>query len=161
RDGEDPDAARLAALKEFGNVTLTRERTRHAWAGGWRVWLLDLGHDVRYSVRLLRRTPGYTFVVLTVLALGIGANISVFRLFRPLALAPIPGVENSGRLGVLVAQTTAGRVIPLSHPDFRDLVKTQDTFSEIAGTSMEPLSLGVGTGGERIWTEVVTGNYFH
>jgi len=161
RDGEDPKAARLAALKDFGNVTLTRERTRQAWSGAWRLWLVDFGHDVRYSIRLLRRAPGYTFVVLTVLALGIGANISIFRLFRPLALAPIPGVENSGRLGVLVAETTAGRITPLSHPDFRDLVRTQDSFSEIAGTSMEPFSLGLGAGGERIWGEVVTGNYFH
>jgi len=160
RDGEDPEAARLAALKEFGNVTLTRERTRHAWAGGWRLWVLDVGHDVRYSFRLLRRSPGYTLVVLTVLALGIGANISVFRMFRPLALAPIPGVENSGRLGVIVAETPAGRILPLSHLDFRDLVREQDSFSEIAGTSMEPFSLGLGTSGERIWAEVVTGNYF-
>jgi predicted permease len=160
RDGEDPATARLAALKEFGNVTQARERTRHTWAGAWRLWLLDFGQDVRYSIRLLRRSPGYTLVVLTVLALGIGANISIFRLFRPLALAPIPGVENSGRLGVLVAETTAGRITPLSHPDFRDLVRTQDSFSEIAGTSMESYSLGLWSGGERIWAEVVTGNYF-
>jgi predicted permease len=160
RDGEDPDTARLAALKEFGNVTRTRERTRQAWAGGWRVWVLDLAHDVRYSLRLLRRSPGYTLVVLVVLALGIGANISVFRLFRPLALAPVPGVADSARLGVLVAETTAGRVLPLSHLDFRDLVSTQQSFVDVAGTSMESLSMGLGAGGERIWAEEVTGNYF-
>lgn len=161
RDGEDPHTARLAAIKDFGNVTLTREATRRIWAGTWRIWLFDLAHDVRYSIRLLRRTPGYTLVVLMVLALGIGANISVFRLFRPLALAPIPGVENSARLAVLVTQTTGGRILPLSHPDFRDFARTQNTFSEIAGTSMEPFSLGSGTSGERIFAEVVTGNYFH
>ena len=142
RDGEDADTARLAALKEFGNVTRTRERTRQSWAGGWRVWVLDLAYDVRYSLRLLRRSPGYTLVVLIVLALGIGANISVFRLFRPLALAPVPGVADSARLGVLVAQTTAGRVSPLSHLDFRDIVTSQASFTDIAGTSMESLSIG-------------------
>ena len=160
RDGEDPDTARLAALKEFGNVTRTRERTRQSWAGAWRVWVLDLAHDVRYSLRLLRRSPGYTLVVLIVLALGIGANISVFRLFRPLALAPVPGVADSGRLGVLVAETTAGRVLPLSHLDFRDLVTAQTSFTDIAGTSMESLSMGFGANGERIWAEEVTGSYF-
>ena len=160
RDGEDPEAARLAALREFGNVTRTRERTRQSWAGGWRVWMLDLAYDVRYSLRLLRRSPGYTVIVLLVLALGIGANISVFRLFRPLALAPVPGVADSARLGVLVAQTTAGRVSPLSHLDFRDLVTTQTSFTDIAGTSMEPLSIGLGASGERIWAEEVTGSYF-
>jgi predicted permease len=160
RDGEDPEAARLAALREFGNVTRIRERTRRAWAGGWRSWLLDLGQDVRYSVRLLRRSPAYTLVILIVLALGIGANISVFRILRPLALEPVAGVAGSARLGVLVAQTSSGNVVPLSHPDFRDLVAAQDSFAAIAGTSMEALSLGRGPTAERIWAEEVTGNYF-
>jgi len=159
RDGEHPEAARLAALKEFGNVTGTRERTRQAWAGGWRVWVLDLAYDVRYSLQLLRRSPGYTLVVLVVLALGIGANISVFRLFKPLALAPVPGVPDSARLAVLVVETTAGRVVPLSHLDFRDLVRAHDSFSEVTGTSLEAFSLGGGAGGERVWAEQVTGNY--
>jgi putative ABC transport system permease protein len=160
RDGEDPHAARLAAFKEFGNVTRTRERTREAWAGAWRAWLLDLGHDVRYSLRLLRKSPGYTLVVLLVLALGTGANISVFRIFKPLALTPVPGVTNSASLGVLVTQSPAGEVVPLSHPDFRDLAATQDVFSALTGTSMDAYSLGLGADGQRIWAEVVTGNYF-
>ena len=116
RDGEDPHTARLAAIKDFGNVTLTREATRRIWAGTWRIWLFDLAHDVRYSIRLLRRTPGYTLVVLMVLALGIGANISVFRLFRPLALAPIAGVENSARLAVLVPKQGATNPTMLPPP---------------------------------------------
>lgn len=160
RDGEDPREARLAALKEFGNITLTRDATRRAWAGGWRLWLLDLGQEVRYSIRLLRRSPGHTLAVLTVLALGIGANISVFRVFKPLALTPIAGVAQSSELGVLAAQTTAGQMMPLSHLDFRDLVAAQDTFSGIAGTSLSGYGLGLGAGSERIWTEMVTGNYF-
>jgi predicted permease len=159
RDGEDPEAARLAALKEFGNVTLTRERTRLTWAGAWRLWLFDLVQDVRYSLRLLSRTPGYALVVLIVLALGIGANILVFRLFRPLALEPIPGVRDSARLGVLATRTT-GNILPLSHPDFRDLVSTQNAFEGITGTSLESFTLALGTKGERIWAEEVTGNYF-
>ena len=160
RDGEDPKSARLAALKEFGNVTLTREHTRGTWAGPWRLWLLDLGQDIRYSLRLLSRSPGYSLIVLIVLALGIGANISVFRMFRPLALEPIPGVKDSARLGVLAVRTTAGNIIPLSHPDFRDLVSVQNAFDAIAGTSLETFSLGIGTTGERIWAEEVTGDYF-
>jgi predicted permease len=160
RDGEEPDAARLAALKEFGNVTLTRERTRRVWDGAWRFWLSDIGHDARYAVRLLARSPGYTFIVIMVLALGIGAEVSVFRLFRPLALAPVPGVEGSGTLGVIVARTPGGSIEPLSHPDYRDLVGEQDSFTAIAGTSMYGLSIRVGAGAERIWAEEVTGNYF-
>src|SRR6185436_12151176 len=116
--GEDPDRARQAALKEFGNVTLTREATRRSWGGAWRDGLAEFAQDVRFSVRVLLRSPAYALVVIAVLALGIGANVSVFSLFKGLSLKPIPGVEGSARLGVLVARTAAGRILPLSHPDF-------------------------------------------
>ena len=158
--GEDARSARLGALKEFGNVTLTREATRHSWGGGWRERLLDLGQDVRYSVRVLLRSPSYAAVVIGVLALGIGANLTVFGLFNAMALKPLPGVADAASLGVVVARTTAGRVLPLSHPDFRDLSRTQQTLTSVAGTSMEAFSLGLGTHSERVFGETVTGNYF-
>ncbi len=158
--GEDAHTARLASLKEFGNVTLTREATRLSWGGAWRERLANVLQDVRYSLRVLSRSPGYSLVVVAVLALGIGANVSLFSLFNALALKPIPGVERSASLGVFVARTDAGRILPLSHPDFRDLVNEQRAFAGIAGTSMEAYSLGLGTHGERVFGEMVTGNYF-
>ena len=158
--GEDATRARYAALKEFGNVTLTREATRRSWGGTWRERVLDLAHDVRYSVRVLLRSPGYTVVVIAVLALGIGANVSVFSLFNGLALKPLPAVDASGSLNVLVARTSGGRILPLSHPDFRDLTREQRTFESIAGAAMDAYGLGLGTHSERVFGEMVTGNYF-
>ena len=159
--GEDPRHARLRALKEFGNVTLTREATRQSWGGGaWRERLSDLAQDVRYSIRVLRRSPGYALVVVAVLALGIAANLTVFSLFNAMALKPLPAVDGSASLGVLVARTSAGRILPLSHPDFRDLSRAQQTLTGVAGTTMEPFSLGLGTHSERVFGEMVTGNYF-
>jgi predicted permease len=159
-EGEDARAARLASLKEFGNVTLTREATRLSWGETWRELVSDLIQDVRYAFRMLRRSPGYSLVVVAVLTLGIGANISLFSLFNVLALRPLPGVERSASLGVLVARTDAGRLLPLSHPDFRDLLQQQRAFATLAGTSMDSYSLGLGTRGERVFGEMVTGNYF-
>jgi predicted permease len=158
--GDDPHRARLAALKEFGNVTLTREATRRSWGGAWRERLIDLAQDIRYSVRVLGRSPGYAIVVIAVLALGIGANVSVFSIFNALALNPFPAVDRSGSLSVLVARTPAGRILPLSHSDFRDLSRAQQTFTSVAGTQMEAYSLGLGTHSERVFAEAVTGNYF-
>jgi len=159
-DGEDPQTARLAALKEFGNVTLTREATRLSWGGVWRSRVADITQDFRYAIRTLRRSPSYSFVVIAVLALGIGANIAVFSLFNALALKPIPHVDGSASLGVLVARTDSGRILPLSYPDFRDLRDQGHAFSGLAGTSMDAYSLGLGTRGERVFGEMVTGNYF-
>jgi len=125
-----------------------------------RVWLYDLGQDVRYSIRLLGRSPGFSLVVLLVLALGIGANVAVFRWFRPLALEPVAGVADSANLSVLTARTSGGAIVPLSYLDFKDLVAAQDSFTDVAGTSFESFSLGFGTRAERLWAEQVTGNYF-
>jgi hypothetical protein len=120
----------------------------------------DLAQDIRYSVRVLRRSPGYAIVVIAVLALGIGANVSVFSFFKALALKPIPRVEGAASLGVLVARTDAGRILPLSHPDFRDMQEQSRAFADLAGTSMDPYSIGLGMHGERVFGEMVTGNYF-
>ncbi len=158
--GEDPRHAHLEALKEFGNVTLTREATRQSWGGAWRERLSDLAQDVRYSIRVLRRSPGYALVVVTVLALGIGANVSVFSLFNSIALKPLPAVDGSGSLSVLIARTSSGRILPLSHPDLRDLTRDQQTFTSIAGAAMDSYSVGLGTQSELVFGEMVTGNYF-
>jgi hypothetical protein len=94
-DGLDPDAARLAAIKEFGNVTLTREATRRAWGEAWRELVSDLIQDVRYALRVLRRSPGYSLIVIAVLTLGIGANITIFSVVKGVFLKPLRGVEGS------------------------------------------------------------------
>lgn len=158
--GEDARSARLAALKEFGNVTLTREATKRSWGGAWRERVIDLAQDVRYAVRVLLRSPSYAIVVIGVLALGIAANLAVFGLFNAMALKPLPAVNDAANLGVVVARTSAGRVLPLSHPDYRDLSRAQQTLESVAGTTMEPFSLGLGTHSERVFGELVTGNYF-
>jgi hypothetical protein len=92
--GASPEEARLAATRAFGSAAAHREAARDAT--GSRV-LEHLDQDVRYALRTLRRTPGFTAVVLVSLALGIGANVAIFSaadamLFRSLA------VREPGRL---------------------------------------------------------------
>ena len=159
-DGADPETARLAALKEFGHVTLTHEAARLSWGGAWRERLIDIAQDVRYALRVLRRSPAYAAIVIAVLALGLGANVAVFSLFKSLALKPLPGVGGSGSLGVLVGRTGAGRIVPLSHPDFRDLQNAQQAFAGLAGTTSSSFTLGLGVNSRRVQGELVTGNYF-
>jgi predicted permease len=159
-DGEDRELARRAALKEFGNVTLTTEAARRVWSGRLAEYVSDFVQDLRYGLRLLARSPGYALVVVAVLGVGIGANAAVFTLFKGLALKPLSGVSGSARLGVVVSRTTAGRTTGLTYPEFRYLREHDRAFSGLAAASMEPFNLGLGSRGERVWGELVTGNYF-
>src|SRR5687767_2811437 len=73
--GESAEQARASVRREFGNVGLVKEVTRELW--GWAM-LERLGQDLRFGLRMLRRQPGFSAVVLLTLALGIGVNTSMF-----------------------------------------------------------------------------------
>jgi macrolide transport system ATP-binding/permease protein len=159
-DGEDPDTARLRAQKEFGNVLQTTEATRRVWRGGAVEWLVDVYQDIRFGIRQLRRNPGFSLVVLGVLTLGIGGNAAVFSLFKGLALNPLPGVPDAAGLAVVANRTLSGQLNASSYPDFRYLRDRNQAFDGLAGTAMQPVILGLGRDGERVWSEMVSGNYF-
>src|SRR5882672_11144150 len=87
--GEDPESARRAALKEFGNVTLTRDSMRAVWRYRWFDAAEALGRDVRFAVRSLLRAKGLAATVILTLALGIGANAAIFSVVRGVLLRPL------------------------------------------------------------------------
>jgi predicted permease len=90
--GESPEQAHASAVREFGNVTMVKEVTRDMW--GWGFWE-TCAQDVRYSLRQLKRNPGFTAVAVITLALGIGVNTAIFSLVDQLLLWSIPARDAS------------------------------------------------------------------
>jgi putative ABC transport system permease protein len=85
--------ARYAALRAFGNPALIREQTRATWS--WN-WLETLGWDLRFGVRTLGRTPGFTVIAILVMVLGIGATVALFTAVRGVLLKPLPFEKPDG-----------------------------------------------------------------
>jgi putative ABC transport system permease protein len=73
--GMEPEEARYAALRKFGNVTVVREQTRAVWIP---VWLDQLLQDIRHALRSIWRAPGFAIVTVTTLAIAIGFNTTLF-----------------------------------------------------------------------------------
>jgi predicted permease len=88
--GMSPDEARCAALRTFGNPTLLREQARDTWS--WNRVELIL-QNMRIAFRTLVRTPGFAFVSIFIMAIGIGANVSLFTVVRSVLLKPLPFKE--------------------------------------------------------------------
>src|SRR5215510_15191617 len=85
--GESAEKAESAARREFGNVGLSKETTRGVW--GWTEARLSFD-DMRYGLRMLRKTPGWTAVMCAVLALGIGLTTAIFSLAYGILLRALP-----------------------------------------------------------------------
>jgi hypothetical protein len=159
-DGADPQSARLASLKDFGNVTLTTEAARSVWTPSWLDAVHDQIGDIRYALRNLAKNPAFSLTVVAVLTLGIALNGAVFTMLKSMALSPLAGVEGSARLGVIFGETSTGRDVPLSYPDYQYLRDHDRAFSGLFGSTVGSVGLGRGRAARPVFAELVTGNYF-
>ena len=118
--------------------------------------------DIRQALRGLRGNPGFTAVAVLTLALGIGANATIFSWIRATLLDPIPGVSGTGDLVTLQrGERSTTPIPPLSYPDYRDLRQRTRSFSGLIGHHDDVVSLtGGGAVPERRWGAVVSANYF-
>jgi predicted permease len=149
RDGLAPSEASRRARLELGARESYKEECRRSY--GLR-WADETWQDVRYALRTLRRSPGFSAVAILSLALGIGANMAVFGVLDALVLRPLP-VRAPERL-VFVEPTTH------SYPAYRDLHDRNVTFSDLFAYRVSPVGLGSGDSTARVWSYLATGNYF-
>jgi len=159
-DGADPKGARLDSLKEFGNVLLTTEAARRVWTPWWVDAFFDQVSDIRYVLRALARHPAFALTVVGVLALGIGLNAAVFTMLKSMALSPLAGVQRSSQLATVFRETTAGRSLGLSYPDYQYVRDHDQTFTGLMASTLATVGLGKGRGSRSLFAEFATGNYF-
>jgi predicted permease len=144
--GDDPETARLAALREFGNVTLTRETIRDVWRPRWIAAAAALIEDIHIARRSLMRAKGFAVTVIATLALGIGAIAAIFSVVREVLLRPLVN-EDANRL-VYIRQSAPGIGSPnktFSIPeidDFRARAKTVTGFGDFSTVDLTMVGLG-------------------
>ncbi len=120
-----------------------------------------LRKDVRYALRVLANSPGFTAIIVLALGLGIGANTAIFSLVNAYVLRPMP-VDDPDRLVAIYITEPRGRDVidGFSYLDLLDYRKQETGLSDLMGSSGAPLSITDGDTPELIWGEIVTGNYF-
>ena len=160
--GEDPEAARLAALREFGYVPGIRESMRQIWYSRWLDAATALGRDMRIALRSLRRAKGLAATVVVTLALGIGANAAVFSVVRGVLLRPLVN-RDEDRL-IYIRQSAPGlgtENITFSVPEVNDLKSRVTTISAFGDFSTVEFTLiGLGAEPRVVRAGVVGGAFF-
>lgn len=125
-------------------------------------WTMEsVAQDLRFAIRTLGRSPGFTVVAALTLALGIGANASIFALVNGLVLRAPAEVEAPARLAQIArSYESAPRWDNFSWPAYRLIATESESFSGVAGYSTAAFVLGEGAESERLLGELVTGSYF-
>ena len=159
--GEDPEAARLAALREFGYVPAIRDLMRRVWYSRPLDTIASFGQEMRIALRSLGRARGLAATVVVTLALGIGANAAIFSVVREVLLRPLVN-RDQDRL-IYIRQSAPGLGVEnttFSVPEIEDLRARVTTISAFADFSTIEFTM-VGFGEPRVvHAGVVSGSYF-
>ena len=159
--GEAPEAARIAALREFGHVPAVRESMRRVWHSRWLDAAADFVRDIRIGLRSLLRAKGLAATVVVTLALGIGANAAIFSVVREVLLRPLVNRDQDRLIyvrqsapGIDAVNTTFS--VPEIH-DLRSRVTTVSAFGEFSTIDLPMIGLG---DPRVVHAGVVNGGYF-
>jgi predicted permease len=156
----DSEARRQAAI-EFGGIAQVQEEARDAWFSRW---LDDCGRDLRYALRTLLRSPGFTATAVLSLTLGIGASAAVFSLFEQILLRLLP-VKEPERLVLLDWKGSFlgggwGSGNLMSYPLCRDLQEQKQFFDGVFCRHPTEVMFATGQQPRPVGAEIVSGSYF-
>src|ERR1700733_2516746 len=150
--GFTPEDARRDALIRFGNRTAMRE---HVAAADATLTVESMAGDLRFALRQMRRSPGFTITAVLTLAMAIGANAVVFSILNTLVLRPL-NLPDARRL-----YTIEESGLPMnSYPDYLDLRDRNKSFDSIALYNFASVGLDTGGNPQQTWAFETSGNYF-
>src|SRR5581483_3329111 len=141
--GLSAEEAGYAARRAFGNTTLVKQDVRAE--SGWR-WLESIWSDLRYAARVLRKNSGFTVVIATTLALGIGANTAIFSVCDAVLLKPLPYTDPKSILMLWEKELSDGAMGPVAPANFVDWRDQSHSFDEIAAIDPFPDFILTGRG---------------
>ena len=156
--GMSPEEARYSALRAMGGITQIEQRCRDARGANV---IENLIQDLRYGLRQLVRSPGFSSLAILCLTLGIGANTAVFSWIEGILFRPYPAVAHQERL-LALAGTARGESgpTPLSWPDFLDLQRSCTLCDAFFVSKITGSTLNVGDRAEVTTGSIVSANYF-
>jgi predicted permease len=147
------DADRRARI-EFGGYERFKEECHEAAGGNFFETLIQ---DVRFSVRGLRKSPGFVFAAVLTLALAIGANAVVFSILNAFILRPLNVPHAESLFGLW---RTQDKGMSESYPDYLDLRDRNHSFDGLVAYNVDLAGLDTGDSPSRSWIEEASGNYF-
>ncbi|HMG36955.1 MAG TPA: ABC transporter permease [Blastocatellia bacterium] len=115
--------------------------------------------DIRFGVRRLVKSPGFAFIAIVSLALGVGANAAIFSLVNTVMLRPLP-IANPSQVVAVGVRAKNDSMSALSYPNYVDLRDRNDVLSGLIVERFAPISLSRDGNNERMWGYLVSGNYF-
>jgi predicted permease len=154
RAGLSPAEARRQAKVKFGGVEAVKEDYR---AERGLLFIETFLQDLRYAIRLLRKSPGFTIVAILTLALGIGANAVVFAILNALILRPLNVPHAESLYGIQHGNEASSYQ---SYLDYLDLRDRNHSFDGLAAFNGAQAGLDTGENPSRVWLYEVSGNYF-
>ncbi len=158
RRGLSGEEARFAAKRAFGGVEQAKERQREERS---LMWLDEIRRDLRYALRSLRRTPGFTIVAVLTLALGIGASTIIFSFADASLLNPLPFPHGDRLVSVNeVVPLVSNQPIRLTAPDLIDYEQQARAFAALGGWTARAFELSGGHESEHVQAARFTANMF-